>query len=399
MSKNLQKSELSQDDKKKLVEDNVNLVRYIVLKKFNIPYKDSDEYVSDGFWGLIKAAETYNPAKGFKFSTYAGICITNEILMTMRKNKKQQNVYSLDEPIFTRDKDGSEISLDDLIPADTIKDFERIELKEEVERAINMILNCFNGITRLALLYNVSGMNQYEISSKIHTSQSYISRVLRRGQIKLKEYAYYSVSSDYEEVIKMTIPNEKFYEFSFSSGEVIKFNRIFANLLTQSTQNKLPSFKLVHRNNTVQLFLEAEPESFAFIAEIIQAIDNFNLSFKANKEEIEEECEAEDAEEVQATQEGKENNHSQAVNEEREEEANSSQEQGSDQQKDSCNFRKGTIAERIFTFIMSQETFKVSDISEKFPECSTQMIQYVLTRAKRDNVITAVKKGVYKINK
>lgn len=403
MDKTIQKHELSSEEREKLVEDNMNLVRHIVFEKLHIPYKNTDSALSDGSFGLFKAATTYDSSKGTKFSTYAGKCITNEILMAMRRDKKHQRVSSLDTLVYTNDRDGSGISLGDCIPANTTKEFETIEIREETEKAINILLNYFKGPIRIAFLYSLSGMNQKDIAETLHLSQSYISRILKKAQKKLKEYISYNISLDYKEVIEMSIPNEKFYQFSFSSDEVSKFNLLFANLMTQADPNKIPTFELVHRNNRILLFLESEPESFAFIAQIIQEIDNFNLSFKSNNEEGEEEDkieeipEAEDTEEVQETQEVNENN--QNSEEEQEEETKGEQELDSNQQKKSCNFRKDTIAEKILTFIISQETFRVSDINEKFPDCKNPIIQYVLTRAKKDNLITLIKKGVYKVNK
>lgn len=67
----------------KLIEHNLRLVAYIVNK--NYPensrggQQDTDDLISIGTIGLIRAAETFDYSKGSRFSTYASRCIDNAI--------------------------------------------------------------------------------------------------------------------------------------------------------------------------------------------------------------------------------------------------------------------------------------------------------------------------------
>lgn len=65
----------------KLIEHNLRLVAHIV-KKFENTGEDSEDLISIGTIGLIKAIESYQVGKGTKLATYAARCIENEILMT-----------------------------------------------------------------------------------------------------------------------------------------------------------------------------------------------------------------------------------------------------------------------------------------------------------------------------
>lgn len=91
-----------------LIERNLRLVAHVV-KKYTSLGKDSDDLISIGTIGLIKAITTYNVDKGTRLATYAARCIENEILMTLRSNKKIQNEVFLQDPIGT-DKEGNEIT-------------------------------------------------------------------------------------------------------------------------------------------------------------------------------------------------------------------------------------------------------------------------------------------------
>ncbi|BAF59307.1 hypothetical protein PTH_1126 [Pelotomaculum thermopropionicum SI] len=64
-----------------LTERNLRLVAHIV-KKFDSTGEDSDDLISIGTIGLIKAINTFNPGKGTRLATYAAKCIENEMFMT-----------------------------------------------------------------------------------------------------------------------------------------------------------------------------------------------------------------------------------------------------------------------------------------------------------------------------
>ncbi|MFZ5633203.1 MAG: sigma-70 family RNA polymerase sigma factor [Bacillota bacterium] len=70
----------SGDDKARhiLTEHNLRLVAHIV-KKFDGSGEDTDDLISIGTIGLIKAIDTYRPDKGTRLATYAARCIENEI--------------------------------------------------------------------------------------------------------------------------------------------------------------------------------------------------------------------------------------------------------------------------------------------------------------------------------
>lgn len=59
------------------------------LKKFENTGEDSEDLISIGTIGLIKAIESYQVDKGTKLATYAARCIENEILMTKMSIEKE----------------------------------------------------------------------------------------------------------------------------------------------------------------------------------------------------------------------------------------------------------------------------------------------------------------------
>ena len=81
-----------------LIERNLRLVAHIV-KKYIHSGKETDELISIGIIGLVKAVNTYNFDKGSRLATYAARCIDNELLMLMRGDKKRSREVSLYDPI------------------------------------------------------------------------------------------------------------------------------------------------------------------------------------------------------------------------------------------------------------------------------------------------------------
>ena len=62
--------------RQKLIEHNLRLVSHIV-RKYTVPGFTSEDLVSVGALGLVKAVDTYKPNSGTQLSSYAARCIEN----------------------------------------------------------------------------------------------------------------------------------------------------------------------------------------------------------------------------------------------------------------------------------------------------------------------------------
>ena len=118
--------------KKTLIEHNLRLVVYIA-KKFDNTGVGVEDLISIGTIGLIKAINTFDPAKKIKLATYASRCIENEILMYLRRNNKTRMEVSIDEPLNV-DWDGNELLLSDILG--TEEDTIYRDLESEAERKL-----------------------------------------------------------------------------------------------------------------------------------------------------------------------------------------------------------------------------------------------------------------------
>ncbi len=173
----------------RLIEHNLRLVVYIA-RRFENTGVGIEDLISIGTIGLIKAVETYKPAKNIKLATYASRCIENEILMHLRKNANRRGEVSLDEPLNT-DWDGNELLLSDVLGTDS--DSIEKPIEDDVDRDL-----LFTAITRLSerertiitMRFGLDGRRertQKEVADQLGISQSYISRLEKRIISRLKK--------------------------------------------------------------------------------------------------------------------------------------------------------------------------------------------------------------------
>ena len=174
-----------------LIERNLRLVAYIV-KKYQASPEDTEDLLSIGTIGLIKAVVTFNPDKSVRLATYAARCIENEILMYLRAKKKSSREISLYEPIGT-DREGNEIQLFDVIETDEEDAHRKMELKEDIQTLYQRVESELSPRERMVLkmrygLYNEDDYTQREIARQLGISRSYVSRIEKSAIEKLREY-------------------------------------------------------------------------------------------------------------------------------------------------------------------------------------------------------------------
>ena len=174
--------------KSSLVEHNLRLVIYIA-RKFDNTGADSDDLVSVGTIGLIKAVNSFKPDKNIKLATYASRCIENEILMYLRRLVRVRNEVSFDEPLNT-DWEGNELLLSDILGTDSdavYKDIETGVEKELLRGALEKLPERDRLI--MDLRFGLGGkeeMTQKDVADLLGISQSYISRLEKKIIARLK---------------------------------------------------------------------------------------------------------------------------------------------------------------------------------------------------------------------
>ena len=170
--------------KEKLIAHNLRLVVYIA-KKFDNTKVGTEDLISIGTIGLMKAINTFDASKSIKLATYASRCIENEILMYLRKNNKQKLEVSIDEPLNV-DWDGNELLLSDILGTDEDVIYRDLETQADL-KLLHQALKTLNGREKMIIelrfgLHSKGGeeLTQKQVADLLGISQSYISRLEKK---------------------------------------------------------------------------------------------------------------------------------------------------------------------------------------------------------------------------
>lgn len=170
--------------KEKLIAHNLRLVVYIA-KKFDNTKVGTEDLISIGTIGLMKAINTFDASKSIKLATYASRCIENEILMYLRKNNKQKLEVSIDEPLNV-DCDGNELLLSDILGTDEDVIYRDLETQADL-KLLHQALKTLNGREKMIIelrfgLHSKDGeeLTQKQVADLLGISQSYISRLEKK---------------------------------------------------------------------------------------------------------------------------------------------------------------------------------------------------------------------------
>lgn len=177
-----------EEAKSLLISHNLRLVAHVVKKYQGA--ENTDDLISVGSIGLIKAINTFNPEKNAQLATYTARCIENEILMLLRSNKKHKNVVSLSDPIGT-DKDGNELTFMDLISVGEDNVFSQVDKNIQKNKFMKIIKDTLTEreFKVMCMRYGLCGtpvLPQREVAALLKISRSYISRIEKKAIEKLR---------------------------------------------------------------------------------------------------------------------------------------------------------------------------------------------------------------------
>ena len=172
-----------------LIERNLRLVAHIVKKYMNSG-KETDEMISVGIVGLVKAVNTYNFEKGSRLATYAARCIDNELLMLMRGDRKLSREVSLYDPIGT-DKEGNEITLLSILEHEEEDIIDQLDKKQSLRKLSKILSKALTPreyfvVIRRYGLYGHHETTQRELAEQLNISRSYVSRIEKNALEKLR---------------------------------------------------------------------------------------------------------------------------------------------------------------------------------------------------------------------
>ena len=172
-----------------ITKHNLRLVAHIA-KKYKSTFSDSDDLISIGSIGLIKAVRTFDQDKVKHFSSYASRCIENEMLMVLRHEKKFSAEISMESSLGT-DSDGNELTIADTL-YDEKFDLEQLTDNKTILSKIKKIAKDSLDEREYQIIVRRFGLNgnipetQHVVAKNLGISRSYISRLESIAIQKLK---------------------------------------------------------------------------------------------------------------------------------------------------------------------------------------------------------------------
>ena len=168
----------------KLIRHNLRLVAHVAKKYYTTPDKQ-DDFISIGTIGLIKAVDTYDPARTVRFASYASQCIQNELRMHLRRVRREAGTLSLQEPL---EGENGMLTLADTLPDEAVmeEDCERRDAAARLSTLVEQLPERDRQL--LTLRYGLGGgapLTQQEVAARFGISRSYVSRLEKRALTEL----------------------------------------------------------------------------------------------------------------------------------------------------------------------------------------------------------------------
>ena len=173
-----------------LVEHNLRLVAHMV-KKYACSEYETEDMLSIGTIGLIKAIDSFDEKKGSRLATYAAKCIENELLMMFRSEKKRSKEISLNEPLGT-DKEGNKICFQDVTFSEDEDVVERLQNNADIVKMMEAFRDRLTDREKQIVIYRYGlygnrPRTQRELAAEYGISRSYVSRIEKKALERMRE--------------------------------------------------------------------------------------------------------------------------------------------------------------------------------------------------------------------
>lgn len=142
------------------------------IRNYRLNSLEREDLIQEGMIGLFDAIATFDPGKGFKFSTYATTCIRNRI------NNAFNALYSQNKKLDTR-QDVEEIISDDDPEQDAIL-WESMELIENAVKGLEEI-------EKKVLIKYIDKKSYQQIADELDISTKKVDNILSKIKNKLSK--------------------------------------------------------------------------------------------------------------------------------------------------------------------------------------------------------------------
>lgn len=170
--------------------ENMPLV-YWYLSRYQSDKVADEDYKQIGFLGLWRACLAYNESMKYKFSTFAIVCIANEIRKcnkyTYEKVHRLESSIHLDSPPINENGDPSTDYNEFLL--DEESGYSLVELKSIIDKVIPEGKKNYQKRRRQVVDMLLDGYSQVEISKELNITRQRVGNIVKKVREDLiKEY-------------------------------------------------------------------------------------------------------------------------------------------------------------------------------------------------------------------
>lgn len=173
-----------------LIEKYKGLVR-ARSKAYFIVGGDSEDVIQEGMIGLMRAVRSFDPEREASFKTYAGICVSNQIIKAIRRAEREKNqplndAISLDNHLGEKDEN---LTIGDILKASMFDEpEEKVIYEDTLERLGQISKNIFSPLESEVLKAKISGKTYQEIARDLGKSPKAIDNALQRIRKKIMTF-------------------------------------------------------------------------------------------------------------------------------------------------------------------------------------------------------------------
>ena len=154
---------------------------------------DEDDVMQEGMIGLMKAIRQYSPEREASFGTFAGICITRQIISAIRsadrdKHKALNTSVSLSRPLETGNE---EVTLTDTLSSGSGESPEEMLIfKDIVYYILHNGDNIFSEFEMNVLSEFIKGNDYEKIADKLGKNVKSVDNAMQRTRKKILGYLF-----------------------------------------------------------------------------------------------------------------------------------------------------------------------------------------------------------------
>ncbi len=157
---------------------------------------DEDDVMQEAMIGLLKAVRQFDPSKDASFHTFAGVCITNQIISAIRaarrnKHEALNSFVSLHTEVSGEGggADSGGLRLEDTLKADPSENPEQLlMMKDIMECIVHNDDKVFSRYETQVLAGVMRGLSREEIAAELGRTVKSVDNCLQRAKRKIITY-------------------------------------------------------------------------------------------------------------------------------------------------------------------------------------------------------------------